>query len=364
MSTRDNNRAHRLRKLSCLTVAFVMAVSVLVASPGLSLRADAAVAFNTTSVMQSRPEPGATSNVMGFSVTGVPATNTRCVAVQFGIDVSPTALAPPGLDLSQATFATSGSLFSTWSGWTTSVAGGVIRATNSPGATPQTTTPGPQVQLTNVTNGTNANTSYAATLTLYSDTGCSNAIVAGSTRFNWSNDVTVSLAVDPAITFTVAGRNSGTCNGATITGTASTSDGVSLGRVEPDTMAVGGQDLSVTTNAARGYSVFARLDHALDDGAGHTIASIAADTNAPMPFPAPGTEAFGYTTSSPLSGIANRFSSGGTKWAAVPSTDVEVASATGLGSSTNCVAYGITIGQQTVSGRYEATVFYNLVPRF
>ena len=48
---------------------------------------------------------------------------------------------------------------------------------------------------------------------------------------------------------------------------------VALGHVNGVTNGVGAQDLSITTNAALGFTIYARSTGTMDDGRGHTIAA-------------------------------------------------------------------------------------------
>jgi hypothetical protein len=182
----------------------------------------------------------------------------------------------------------------------------------------------------------------------------------------WTPDDQVSVTIDPTFTFTVNPLNSGSCNGATITGVGSTSTAVSLGTVNKTSRAIGGQQLTVNTNAANGASVYAHVDGPLSDGQGHTIASLGASNLNPAAFPNPGTEAFGYTVSSPLSGVnPTRFSSGGTMWASIDNSDRQVVySPYSPTAISGCIAYQITISPDTVGGFYGDNVTYTAVPSF
>lgn len=183
---------------------------------------------------------------------------------------------------------------------------------------------------------------------------------------NPTSSSNITATVDPSFMFSVAGLNSGDCNGAPITGTGSSGSAVSLGRVDRTSAAVGGQTLTVASNAGSGYSVFARVDGPLNDGNGHTIATLANSHTAPGSFASPGTEAFGYTTSSPLQGgQSDRFYSGGAKWAGIDTSDRQVMfGASAVSEETRCIAYQITISKDTVGGFYGNNVTYTAVPSF
>lgn len=193
-----------------------------------------------------------------------------------------------------------------------------------------------------------------------------NSATAATPGFPDPIESTVGVSVDASFVFSVGGLNSGQCNGASITGTGSSASAVSLGRVDKASSAVGGQQLTVATNAGGGYSVFARVDGPLSDGNGRSISNIGATHTSPGSFVAPGTEGFGYTTDSMLSGaVPDRFINGGNRWAGIDTNDREVMYGTSTTSgATNCVAYQITISGDTVGGFYGNNVTYTAVPTF
>ena len=125
-----------------------------------------------------------------------------------------------------------------------------------------------------------------------------------------SAENTVSAVVDPVLSFSVS-AHSGACNGVVQSaGVTASATAVDLGRMSSSSNLVGAQDLTVATNAASGFTVYARSSGPMADGAGHAISDLAGGkTNAaPGAFDVAGIEAFGYTTSdSTLSGTADRF---------------------------------------------------------
>ena len=80
--------------------------------------------------------------------------------------------------------------------------------------------------------------------------------------------VDIGITVDPALTFSVAGKNAGACNGESITATSNSGTAIPLGNISSATPKAGGQDPSVSTNAANGFTVYARSTgaSAMSDG--------------------------------------------------------------------------------------------------
>ena len=132
------------------------------------------------------------------------------------------------------------------------------------------------------------------------------------------------------------------------------------------TNSIGAQDLTVSTNAANGYTVSARYTGKPLSGS-NTIADHAGTNGSPTTFAAPGNEAFGYTTSDSTlgTGTANRFTNGGPKWAAFTTANSEVAySNAPAASDVTCVGYQAGISGLTPAGVYTTTVIFTATPVF
>ena len=120
-------------------------------------------------------------------------------------------------------------------------------------------------------------------------------------------------------------KNAGACNGESITATYNSGTAVPLGNISSATPQAGGQDLSVSTNTANGFNVYARSTgaSAMSDGTG--IQSMTLPELTPrLARSVCWSKGFGYTTDdSTLSGTANRFTNGGPKLAAFTISNAE-----------------------------------------
>jgi len=218
-----------------------------------------------------------------------------------------------------------------------------------------------------VTHNPAASGTYYARLETFTDTGCTTALDSAAAAFAITDAVTVTMTVDPELTFTVNGYNSGACNGTALTATASTGTTMPLGHLTPAANAVGGQALSVTTNAASGYTVYASSAGPMSDGRGHTIADWSGTNTNPTTFAAPGSSAaLGYTTDHALSSAGagtTRFQSG--KWAGLTTSNAEVAyvSSGPVADSTH-VCFQLAVTTASIAGPYASTVTYTAVPVF
>jgi hypothetical protein len=214
-------------------------------------------------------------------------------------------------------------------------------------------------------NPTLAGTYYAQLIT-YSDVGCTTSVDSASAAFVITNEVEVEVDISPALLFSVAGYNAGTCNGATIDATSSTPTAVPFGDVTSAVNRVAAQTLSVSTNAVNGYTVYARTSGVMTSAGGDTVADWTGTNANPTTFPNAGTEAFGYSTDDTLSAAGagtTRFQSD--KWAGFTGTNFEVSYASsGYVSDTTHVCYQIGVSTATAAGAYSTKVIFTAVPSY
>ncbi len=174
--------------------------------------------------------------------------------------------------------------------------------------------------------------------------------------------------VEPSLTFTVAGMNTGQTCGDVTTTSASTSSMATLSSLSStSSRPIIGQTLTVATNASNGYETTIR-QHAAFAGmsTAHTFAPISGTNATPIAWPAAGTEAYGYTTSTAsLTGDTTRFRTA--KWAALSTTPEEVLSHSGPsseGGESTCVAFGASMSLSTPADNYRTTLTYAAIPSF
>jgi hypothetical protein len=126
------------------------------------------------------------------------------------------------------------------------------------------------------------------------------------------------------------------------------------------------QDLTASTNATNGYTIFARYTGAPANNLAQTIASHSGTNAAPTTFSAAGTEAYGYTTNDATlgTGTADRFtSSGANKFAAMTTSNAEVGyESAGVTSTTYRVGHQVGVSLTTFPGTYTTTVIYTCTP--
>lgn len=180
-----------------------------------------------------------------------------------------------------------------------------------------------------------------------------------------SAQLTTSVVIDPELAFSVGSRAAGTnCNGVT-TDTASTSTSVLLESPTAGANRTAAQDLTISTNAADGYTVYVRSTDAARSGS-HALANWSGTNASPTAWTSAGTEGVGYSTdtSSLSGGTANRFTNGGTKWAGFSSTSAPIASASRPAVSTSCLAYRVGVSPTTPAGLYSTSLIMTAVANF
>ncbi len=180
----------------------------------------------------------------------------------------------------------------------------------------------------------------------------------------WQNSVLITARVAPALTFTVNGRGT-VCNGQPGGNfqTGSTSTAVAFGRLSAASVSGAAQNLSVTTNAANGFSVSIRTTgtapNVFRDGSGHTIADVSGTWASPGAAPSAGTAGFGYTTSD----ASTPFTAN--TWAKVTTSgDSAIVATAGTMSKSACVGFAASISTTTAAASYSAAVVYTAIPSF
>jgi hypothetical protein len=336
-----------------------------------ALAAPAQAAPNTISLSLSNPAPGATGVNYTYLWSGYQTvTPVLCVRIEMDTLADGTGTLPTGADLTAATMAPGTYQTGTWTPNYTNAGSGVVVFNNASGIAPTGTAK--NVVFGGIKNPTAAaGSNFSLLVTTYSGVVAANACsgsvldVQQSVKFVTNPDTVVSVVVDPTLTFTVAGKGSA-CNSQAPTtfNAGSTATAVSLGRVTATTTGGGAQDLTVTTNAGGGFTVYARGTAGTDDmtdGLGNVITDHTGTNAAPAAFPSPGTSSFGYTTSDTGAGgfsVANTFGK-------LTNVDLPVlVAAPGITTETQCVGFQAGVATSTKAGLYTATVIYTATPVF
>lgn len=335
--------------------------------PSLNLQA---ATLSAASVALSDPRPSTTSNYTftGSSVTtGAPGT-IRCIKMLFsdtaaGTNV-PTSMSTTGGGVTVDT--TNTNYIPTPASWTfTHTVNGTMTLTNAAGEIPASAS-ARRVVINGITNSNLADTKFWLKINTYNNVDCATSPVDNAAvQFILTNGSTLSLTIDDTLTFTVGAVAGGqSCNGVT-TAAASTATTIPFGTITPAANGIVCQDLTAATNAANGYTIHARYTAAPTNSLAQTIASHTGTNAAPTTFSAPGTEAYGYTTGDATlgTGTANRFTSPAQAWAAMTTTNAELAyEPVGVTNTTYRVGHQVGVSLITRPGTYTTTVIYTCTP--
>jgi hypothetical protein len=226
------------------------------------------------------------------------------------------------------------------------------------------------IPINTLTSPTSASTYYAqiTTYNTLSTHTCSGAVDTITVAWATTSGITASVSVDPSLTFSVGAVNSTQTVNSDTTTVTSTATTIPFGTVAGNAVGIAAHDLTVSTNAAGGYTVYASYSGQLTDGAAHTIADASGTNASPATFAASTTtSAFGYTTeSTTLSGTASRFAS--TKYAKFTTSGAEIAgnaaSAGPVASETTRVGYKVAISNVQPPGTYTTTVGLVATPTY
>lgn len=324
--------------------------------------AHAALSSTSLSLGDSRPSQTGqyTITSSGFN-TGQ---TIGCIELDLGTAADGTGTVT-GLDTSSSTFSSQTiTATGTWTVSNTQSAAHKLRLTNGTPVVPQSGSR--NAVWGGVVNGSTAATGYYAILTTYTTNACTTPVDTTTVQFIYTDGQAVSLSVDSALSFSVAGTSSGTsCNGAS-SNVTTTSTTIPLSTVTTSTNKIGVQNLSVTTNAGNGYTVYTRYTAKPTSGA-NTIDDHSGSNASPSLFSAAGTEAYGYTTNDSTlgTGTTARFTDTGNEWAAFTTSNAEVAyNAAAVSAQTTCVGHQAGISGTTETGSYTTTVIYTATPLY
>lgn len=340
----------------------VAVAALIIGSVVSNIGVASAAVLTTASVTQSDPRASQTSNY-AFLTSNVTTSLTRCFKEVYATTSTGTAV-PTGFSSTAATVNTGSTNYLTTTGFALdATTNGTLKYTLAGGATPPSSS-ARTFQVDGITNGSTTGVTYFLQFSTYSDAACTIAIDSVTLAFVYTDGQSVSITVDPTLTFTVSAvASGGTVNSAT-SNVTTTSTSVPLGTPTISTNQIAAQDVAVSTNAGSGYTVYIRYTGAPASGS-NTLASHSGTNAAPTVFSAAGTEAFGYTTNNFTlgTGTANRFSAN--KWAAFTTSNNEVAfSSAPVSAQTTRLGYQIGIAGITKAGNYTTTVIYTAIPVF
>jgi len=345
----------KTKKILGLAIVLVLAGGLFL---GLAQVVKAAV-LSGGSLSLSDGKPSSTAVTYTADFDNVTTSAIKCIKLVFSNAATggslPTGMVTSGAALDAATdfIPTSGS----WSIGSTAVEG-TLTFTYDTGEAPEQSTDR-TVVLTGITNGSAANTTYYLQFNTYNNTDCSSdGVDNGTVAFIYTAGQAVSLTVDPSITFTVNAVGVGqSVNGAPVT-VASTSTTIPLGTVTNSANGTTAHDLTVTTNAESGYTIYTKYTGVPTYG-GATITDWTGDHASPTVM-GTGTEAFGYTTED-----TDYVQFQTDKYSKFTTTNAEIAKAiAAVSAETTRVGYEAAISGTTEAGNYTTTVILTCTPMY
>ncbi len=345
--------------ISRITLMGVFVVSMLV-QPMISHAAQLTIA----SIGLGDSRPSAINVSYTFTASNVSLSTIRCIKEVYA-DTASGSNVPASMSTAAATFDTTNSNFMPTPGaWTLShPANGTLQLVNATGEVPASAA-ARKLVFAAMSNGATPDIRYYLRLNTYSDAACTAPVDNATVTFIFTNGSTLSLTVDPTLSFTVNAVASGQlCNGATST-QPSTATTIPFGTVTTAANSIVCQDLQISTNATNGYTVYARYTSRPQSGP-NLIADTTGTNTTPAAFPASGTEAYGYTTNDSAlgTGVANRFTNPANVWAAMTASNNEVAfDATGVNSTIYRIGHQVGISPTTRPGTYITTIIYTCTP--
>ncbi len=363
------------------SIAMIAGLAIILWSLGLpSLRLLQAASITGVSDVLSDSAPSAASNhtITFTTPSGIAASETVTITFPSGFDIS--SLAVGDFDLSVAAADQTLAASASATDWGVATSGQTITLTAPSSGTPAAANDELIIKIgTNATGGTNQITNPSAEGSYEISIG-GTMTDSGATRVVILTAVTVSASVATIFNFTVSGTPAGTkINNQTTTG-ATGSTTIPFGSLTALTATTSAQLLTVSTNAANGYSVTVQVDGALRSSTGEDIKEFSqdSDTNTPTTWAAPTGLINSPTTwghwgvtsddTSITSRAGNEF--GDNLFIAASTTPREVmqhtgpVNGTGVGVGTTTVGYRVEISALQAAGDYSTTLTYVATPTF
>lgn len=350
----------RLTKRARTVAIAITAISMIVGN----MASVTAASLSSASLELSDPRPSQSSSYT-FSASGFSG-SAQCIDLELSDTAGSGGSVPTGLTSTGASL-DAGSTMITPASWTSDfTTNGLLRLTNVSGETPSDAG---TLVFNSVTNGSTESTTYYGNFTTYSDAACTTQLDEVIVAFVYQDGELVSLTIDPTLTFALAGvAAASTVNGTTVTHLADASGIDYQNDVNASTNGVSAHDVSVTTNATNGYSVYLRHTGDLTNANSDTIDNHTGTNASPSAFPAAGTEAWGYTTEDgSLEALSvDRFTNPGNLWAGFTTSNAEVLynSAAVPGTETVRVGHQVGVSSNTEAGTYQTTIVYTVVATF
>lgn len=340
-----------------------------------------AATLTSASVSLSDPQPGQTGVSYTLSASSVTNSGIQCIKAVFATTASGDT-APTGWSGASGSVTASSSTLvnSSGSGWSLATSDGIGSSgqkniwdyTHSGAVTPSTLS-GASFVMAGITNSTIADTAYYLQFSTYDNTDCVSSPVDNVTiAFINTNGSTLSMTVDPTLSFSVNSMGASTsCDGATTTA-ASTATTIPFGTVTSASNGVVCQDLAASTNATHGYTIYLRYTGKPTSGA-NTLADLGGGTpvpnSAPTAFTAAGTESYGYSTDDSTlgTGTTDRFTNydslGHQGWAAASTSNAEIGyESAGVTATHYHIAHQVGVATTSYPGTYSTTIIYTCTP--
>jgi len=311
----------------------------------------------------SRPSANSTYTLSASSLTTSTAIN--CIQIELDIQADGLGATPQNIDTTNSSLDSS-SIITTGSWTVDNSTNGLLKITNAGGENPNSNG---NIVFGDIVNGDTEGTYYAI-ISSYANLDCSSGgpIDTAAVAFSYLEGEEVELEIGLTLTFLCSNVGSGeNINGSTTTH-ASTASGIDFGRdVTSGTNGISAHDISVTTNASGGYVVYIRHSGPLSASLS-TIDNHAGNNASPTAFPAPGTEAWGYSTddSDLTGGVTDRFTNPGNSWAGFNTVNEPVVYNVSAVPSTETTRVGQQVGisTNTSAGSYQTSIIYTLVAIF
>lgn len=317
--------------------------------------------LSSASIQMSDSRPSGTSVTHTTVFTFATTSAIKCINIVFAANADMTGGVPTNLTTTSASKGTISGGGLTNENWTLyNTANGTLQYEYSTGETPEASAV--TIPTTGITN-TSESTFYAQ-VTTYSGLSthtCSTAVDQSNViALVTTSGVTASVTVSPTISFSVADYGSAVNGSGDTSPVTTTSTTVPFGTVAAGATSWGSQTLTVSTNAANGYTLYVRDSQDLTNSNSDTIRDQSGTPAAAEDFDGSSSQSsFAYTAD------GNGVTFGSNKWAGLTQANVAIATRTSeYNADATHVEYKVAISNVQPPGTYTTVIIYTATPSY
>jgi len=343
--------------LSIITIVSIVFASSLTNFVVSQAYGSGLITSSSIQLSDSRPSQSGTTYTALFTPT---VSSIGCVNISFYTNADMTGGVPSSmLTTSSAKVSVTGTGI-TGANWAlTNTTNGTLTYKT---ATPDTPSSAVTIATSTITN-TSLTTFYAQISTFTTNSCATPVDTSNVIALATLSGVTAQVTVSPTLSFSVADYGSPVNSSGDSNPKTTTNASIPFGTVAAGATSWGSQTLTVSTNAAHGYTLYIRDTQALTEPGNNTIRDLSGTPTSGVVFDASTSQsAFGYTTDA---GSPYNFGGTANRWAGVTQTNVAINAKSGaISADPTHIELKVGVSNVQPPGAYSTVIAYTATPSY